>query len=55
MVELADFLNAELCDVGTVHGQCRHVLEIELGALVGQETLEHIVRLEEGNSGRHAN
>ena len=55
VVELAEFLQAELCDVGTVPGQCGHALEIESGALVEQETLERRVRLEEGNPGWHAN
>ena len=55
VVELADFLQAEFCDVGTVPGQCGHALEIESGALVDQKTLESTVRLEEGNPGGHAN
>ena len=55
VVELADFLKAELCDVGTVRGQCGHALEIESGALVDQESLECTVRLEEGNPGWYTN
>jgi hypothetical protein len=53
-VELADFLQAELSDAGTVPGQCGHALEIKSGALVDQETLEFAVRLEERNPGGHA-
>lgn len=55
VIEPADFLKAELCDVGTVSGQCGNALEIESGALVDQECLECSVRLEEGNPAWYAN